>query len=67
MTTGRAPREGAEMGVHRALATIVTVLQLLDEQWDTVDEHSRRATIRLAIETAQDQSRRTERARPPGN
>lgn len=67
MTTERAPGERAEFGMERAVATILTVLQLLDEQWDTIDDHSRRATIRLAIETARDQWKRAEKARPPGN
>ena len=66
MTTGRTPGEAAQVDIDRALATILTVLRLLDEQWDTIDDHSRRATIRLALETARDQWRGAERARPSG-
>ena len=64
MTTERHPSVGAEVGVDRAVATILTVLQLLDEQWDTVDDHSKRVTVRLAVERAREQWRRIERERP---
>lgn len=66
MTTGTTG-DGAEIGIQRALATILTVLQLLDEQWDTIDDHSRRATVRLASETARDHCRRAEKAPPPAS
>lgn len=64
MTTGRALGREVDIGVERAVATILTVLQLLDEQWDTVDDHSRRVTVRLAVETARAQWCRIEKERP---
>lgn len=64
MATPRVTGEASQSGVERAFATMLTVLQLLDEQWDTIDDHSRRATVRLTIETARDQWRRIQAGRP---
>lgn len=60
MESERTGAQGSEAGIKRALATILTVLRLLDEQWDDIDDYSRRATIRLTIETARDQLGRIE-------
>lgn len=38
--------------IHHVLAAVASVLKLVDEQWDSLDEHQRRNAMRLALDIA---------------
>ena len=49
------PRQGYDemmQELHHVLAAVASVLKLVDEQWDSLDEHQRRNAVRLSLDTA---------------
>lgn len=38
--------------LQHVLAAVASVLKLVDEQWDSLDEHQRRNAVKLSLDTA---------------
>ena len=45
------PRASLVGHSDQTLTTLATLLQMLDEQWDDLDDHERRSAVRLSLDT----------------
>lgn len=49
MTSSRESSEVSEL--QQVLGSVRSVLKLLDDQWDALDEHQRRSAVKLSLDT----------------
>ena len=55
-------RDAATGDLYEVLAAVASVLQLVDDQWDHLDEHQRRNAVRLSLDTARSYAPRETRS-----